>query len=72
MSGDINVSLEEGLKEVDGTYVQKVIDYLETKKDDVKHETYIRCYSIILYLSDAHDKAKELFDYFKKTVTEYI
>lgn len=29
-------------------------------------------FRIILYLSDAHDKAKELFDYFKKTVTDYI
>lgn len=39
------VTLEQGLKIVDGEYVQGVIRYLKTKEPISNHQGYIKCYS---------------------------
>ena len=43
MEGEVN--LEDGLKIIHGDYVQRVINYLESKNLEQSHKNYIKCYS---------------------------
>jgi hypothetical protein len=62
------VTLSQGLEIVHGDYVQRVINYLETKSLEQSHKNYIKCYSMVLRLCDELDKAKDLNEYYKKTL----
>ena len=76
------IDLDKGLKIVHDDYVLKIIEYLKTKKLDQSHKNYIKCYSyisfpfnhfrMVLRLCDELDKAKELNEYFKETLTTHI
>ena len=77
------VTLEQGLKIVDGEYVQGVIRYLKTKEPISNHQGYTSAtrkfprYSypfdrMVLKLCDELDKAADLNVYFKDTLTKHI
>lgn len=66
------VTLELGLDIVHNDYICRVINYLDTKALEQSHKNYIKCYSMVLRLCDELDKAKDLNEYYKKTLNEHI
>ena len=66
------VTLEVGLGIVHNEYIMGVINYLESKSLVQSHKNYIKCYSMVLRLCDELDKAKDLNEYYKKTLHDHI
>ncbi len=66
------MTLEQGIKIVDTDYVQRIINYLDSKVLQKSAANHIKCYSVVLKLCDELDKAKDLNEYFKKVLHDYI
>ena len=69
---DDNMTLEQGISIVDKDYVQRIINYLHSKVLEKSAANHIKCYSVVLKLCDELDKAKDLNEYFKKVLQDYI
>lgn len=69
---DDPVTLEAGLSTLHNDYICRVINYLDTKTLEQSHKNYIKCYSVVVRLCDELDKAKDLNEYYKKTLQDHI
>lgn len=72
MSGS-QLSLKQGLTEIQNEYVKNLINYLDTGVFENKSaKTTIQAYTIVVNIADQDDCAADLYNYYLRTITDYV
>ena len=68
---ELDVTVEETIVKID-SYIECFLGYLKTGIGKAKPKQFTDCYLYIIKLCDEADKAKDLYEIYKKRLHNYV
>jgi hypothetical protein len=66
-----DITFDDCMREIN-FYKEKIMQYLNTGKMDMKPNQYMTTYTFIIRMCDEYDKAADLYNIYKKILEEFI